>query len=62
METLNLPLPSNYLLIHSTYIVFTRIDTVLYSISKLEMTEFIWEDVHRLCENTATFYMRDLTI
>lgn len=62
METLNLPLPSNYLLIHNTYIVFTRIDTVLYVVSKLEMTEFIWEDVHTLCENTTTFYMRDLTI
>lgn len=26
------------------------------------MTEFIWEDVHRLCENTTPFHKRDLAI
>lgn len=62
MQTLNLPLPSNYILIHSTYIVFTRIDTLLHIVSKLEMSEFIWEDLPRLCENTTPFYMRPLTI
>lgn len=62
MQTLNLPLPSNCVLTHRTYTVFTGINTVLHIVRKLEMTEFIWEDLPRLCENTAPFYMRPLTI
>ena len=59
MQTLNLPLPSNYVLIHRTYIVFTRIDTLLHIVSKLEMTEFIWEVLPRLCESTTPFEALD---